>query len=81
MTKQARIITKDLRRVYLNFPTTISEKLWHLDTWIYRVISRVIGSVRACLLGRSSLQHMMNNDSICEENQFPAQKNFFLVYF
>ena len=50
VTKQARITTKVLRRVHSNLPATISEKLWHLDTLIYQVISSVIGSVRACLV-------------------------------
>ena len=43
---QTRIITNDLRIVQSNLPATILEKLWHLDAWIYQVISSVIGSVR-----------------------------------
>ena len=46
MTKQARIKTNDLKIVHSNLPATILEKLWHLDAWIYQVISSVIGSVR-----------------------------------
>ena len=48
VTKQARITTKVLRRVHSNLPATVSKKLWHLNTLIYRVISSVISSVRAC---------------------------------
>ena len=46
--KQARITTKVLRRVHSGLSATVSEKLWHLDTLIYQVISSVIGSARAC---------------------------------
>ena len=30
-----------------SFELSSSKKLWHLDAWIYQVISSVIGSVRA----------------------------------
>ena len=48
VTNQARITTKVLRKVYSILPATVSENLWHLDTFIYQVISSVIDSVRAC---------------------------------
>ena len=48
VTKQARITTKVLTRVYSNLPVTGSEKLCHLYTLSYQIISSVIGSVRAC---------------------------------
>ena len=48
VTKQTRITMEFLRKVHSNLPAIVSEKLCHLDTLIYQVISSVIGSVRAC---------------------------------
>ena len=41
VTEQAKIITKNLKKVHSNLPATVSVKLWHLDVWIYQVISSV----------------------------------------